>query len=339
MSKTWIFLKRWLPATVISLGLLILLLSVIDIGKVWLALKRANLLLVSLAVAGSIIWLLIRAQVWRSLIKRKPNFEDTFFSLSEGYLMNNFLPFRMGEVGKTFLLSRKSGLGFMEIAPTVIIERVVDLIFSAGMMVISLPLILGYRGTGNISILVGGIMLVGLLMLYFMARNRNQVKQVFDRIHFRNRNLEISLGKMLNSFLDGLSVLVLPKVFITFLIWMTLDWLIAIIQYTLLLRAFFPQAGLTWGVFSLGAAAFGGAIPSLPGAIGTLDAAVGGAVVILSQNVDTAAAYVLVMRLINYLVTGIPAVIALNSEGQTLKSLFNEVKGFRNRINQKEEGV
>jgi uncharacterized membrane protein YbhN (UPF0104 family) len=89
-------------------------------------------------------------------------------------------------------------------------------------------------------------------------------------------------------------------------------------------------------MFSLGVAAFGGAIPSLPGAIGTLDAAVGGAIAMLTQNIDTAAAFVVVMRLLNYLVTGVPAMIALSTEGQTLAGLYRDVTRFRARSNQSE---
>jgi uncharacterized membrane protein YbhN (UPF0104 family) len=117
--------------------------------------------------------------------------------------------------------------------------------------------------------------------------------------------------------------------FARFMLWMTTDWLIAIGQYYILVRAFFPQASISWALFSLGVAAFGGAIPSLPGAIGTLDAAVGGAIALLTQNIDTAAAFVLVMRLLNYLVTGIPALYALSREGQTLAGLYRQVTRFR----------
>ena len=65
---------------------------------------------------------------------------DVFFADGEGYLLNNFLPFRLGELGRAFLLSRKSGMTFSEILPTIIIERAVDLAFSAAILLVGFAL-------------------------------------------------------------------------------------------------------------------------------------------------------------------------------------------------------
>ena len=80
----------------------------------------------------------VRAKVWQTLLRDKPKYIDVLFSASEGYLLNTFLPFRLGEVGRAFLLSRKSGMAFIEILPTIIIERVVDLAFAAAMTSVAL---------------------------------------------------------------------------------------------------------------------------------------------------------------------------------------------------------
>jgi uncharacterized membrane protein YbhN (UPF0104 family) len=73
----------------------------------------------------------VRAKVWHTLLREKPTYKDVLFTAGEGYLLNNFLPFRLGEVGRAFLLSRKSGgMTFAEIIPTIVIERTVDLIIS-----------------------------------------------------------------------------------------------------------------------------------------------------------------------------------------------------------------
>ena len=77
------------------------------------------------------IWIVVRAQVWRTLLRNRPSYSDTFWTVGEGYLLNNFLPFRLGEIGRAFLLSRKSGMQFMEIFPTIVIERAMDLGYSA----------------------------------------------------------------------------------------------------------------------------------------------------------------------------------------------------------------
>ena len=74
----------------------------------------------------------VRAVVWRTLLRDRPSYRDTLLSLGEGYLLNNFLPFRLGEIGRAFMLSRRSGMSFSEILPTIVIERAVDLFFTRG---------------------------------------------------------------------------------------------------------------------------------------------------------------------------------------------------------------
>src|SRR5215204_7474219 len=100
------------------------------------------------------LWLAIRTMVWRTLLRNRASFRDVFWTVGEGYLLNNFLPFRLGEIGRAFLLSRKSGMQFMEILPTIVIERVVDLGFSAIILLAALPFVVGAEGAGQIGIVV-----------------------------------------------------------------------------------------------------------------------------------------------------------------------------------------
>jgi hypothetical protein len=329
--QTWRKVRRWLPGTVISLGLLALILHFVDLKLVADALLKADMRYIILALVLAVLWLFIRGMVWWTLLKRRPKYGATFFCLCEGYLLNNFLPFRLGEVGRAFLLSRKSDLRFMEIIPTVVIERVLDLMFSAGILILSVPFVLGVSGADRVGYIIGGIMLVGLAGLFILAYKRDWAGGVLDRIGSRWHAIQNIRTSLLDPFLDGLSILTDFRRFAAFIFWMAVDWAVAVVEYFLLVRAFFPVATLVWGSFSLGMAAFGGAVPSLPGAIGTLDSAVGGAVYLLSKNIDSAAAFVVVLRIFSYFITGIPALIALSSEGQTLKGLYRDITRFRNK--------
>jgi uncharacterized membrane protein YbhN (UPF0104 family) len=117
--------------------------------------------------------------------------------------------------------------------------------------------------------------------------------------------------------------------FARFFLLMTLNWGMAIIQYFLIVRAFFPQATLIWGMFLLGAAAFGGAIPSLPGGVGTLEGAMAGAVTLLSGNQSAALAVALVSRVLNYLYSGVFGLYGLSREGQTMSGIYQQLMKFQ----------
>ena len=136
-------------------------------------------------------------------------------------------------------------------------------------------------------------------------------------------------GSFIEPFFDGLAVLTDGWLFVRFLFWMTINWGIAIFSYYLIVLAFFPQAQVIWAFFGLGLAAFGNAVPSLPGAIGTFEGAFGGALTILTGDQSTALAAALAGRLYNYVSTTVIGVIGLASEGQTLSGVYQQLREFR----------
>ncbi len=323
--------KRWLPGALISILLIAAILYFVDLSTMVDAIRNANYGLLAIALVIGFIWMAARAVVWRVLLRERASFKDVFFTVGEGYLLNNFLPFRLGEIGRAFLLSRKSDLQFMEILPTIVIERVMDLGYSAIVLLAALPFVVGAEGAGQIGIVVGVIVLTGIILLYILARNNQWALDLFHKLSARWPALQRLGGSFLESFFAGLSVLTDGWLFVRFLFWMTLNWGIAIISYYLIIRAFFPQAQVVWGMFGLGAAAFGGAVPSLPGAVGTFEGAFGGAITSLTGDPSTSLAVALTGRLYNYINSGVIGGIGLLREGQTLSGIYEQLKNFRTK--------
>ena len=323
--------KRWLPGALVSVLLIAAILYFVDIPTMLTAIRNADYRLLAVAMASSFIWMMVRAKVWKTLLRDRATYSDVLFSAGEGYLLNNFLPFRLGEIGRAFLLSRKSGLQFGEILPTIVIERTVDLAFSAVILLASLPFVVGASGAERIGYIVGAIVIAGLVILYVLARNNQWALDLFHKLSARWPAVQKFGGSFLESFFAGLAVLMDGWLFARFLFWMTLNWAIALIAYYLMTLAFFPQAQPVWGMFGLGAAAFGGAIPSLPGAVGTFEGAFGGALTLLSGDQSTSLAVALTGRFYNYLNSGVIGGIGLAREGQTLSGVYKQLMSFRNR--------
>lgn len=322
-------IKRWLPGALISILLIAAILYFVDLGAMMDAIRNADYGLLSIALAIGFVWMAVRGLVWRTLLRNRASYLDVFFTIGEGYLLNNFLPFRLGEIGRAFLLSRKSDMQFMEILPTIVIERVMDLGFSAMVLLAALPFVVGAEGAGRIGIIVGIVVLFGFVILYLLARSNQWALDIFHRLSARWPTLQRVGGNFLESFFMGLGVLKDGWLFIRFLFWMVVNWGVAIISYYLIIRAFFPQAQLVWGMFGLGGAAFGGAIPSLPGAVGTFEGGFGGAVTLLTGDESTALAVALTGRFYNYLNSGVIGGIGLLREGQTLSGIYEQLKNFR----------
>jgi uncharacterized protein (TIRG00374 family) len=325
MSNFWKSARRWLPGALISLVAIAAIINFVDLQRFVDAIRSANYWYLLMTFAGTLIWLAVRGIVWRTLLRERASYRTVFLTLCEGYLLNNFLPFRLGEIGRAFLLGRKSKLGFMEVLSTIVIERVLDLAFAAAILLSAVPFVVGAAGAGKIAIIIGGVMVFGLVSLYILTRNRDWSLGLFQRLSTRWPGLQKRGGDFLASLFSGLSILTDGWLFLRVLVWMTLNWAIAIIQFHILILAFFPQSTLLWSIFGLGAVAFGNAIPSLPGAVGTFEGALGGAIVLLGGDQSTALAAALTSHLFNYLSTGIFGLYALSSEGETLMGVYRQL--------------
>jgi len=323
--------KRWLPGAIVSIALIALVLRAVDIKLVAEELRNANYTLIIIAGILSAIWLMVRGMVWRTLLRNIPSYRDTFITLGEGYLMNNFLPFRLGEIGRAFLLSQKTDLKFAEILPTIIVERIFDLIISAAILVIAVPYVAGAESSAQFGYIIGGIVLLAVVLLYIAAQNQDWPLNLFNKITARMPKVQEIGGELVTSLLAGLSVFTDGWLFIRFLFWIIFNWAIAIFQYTLIILAFFPQATVIWGMFGLGVAAFGNAIPSLPGAVGTLEAAIVFSIETLSNNAAAAGGVAAMVRLFNYLVTSTVGLYGLNTEGETLSGVYQKIKEIRKK--------
>ena len=110
---------------------------------------------------------------------------------------------------------------------------------------------------------------------------------------------------------------------------MAINWVLAIVQFQVILLAFFPNASVIWSMFGLGAAAFGGAIPALPGGVGTYEGVMGGALALVTSDPARSFATALTAHVLSYVVTGAIGIFALSNEGQTLSGVYQELMKFR----------
>jgi hypothetical protein len=326
--------KRWLPGALVSVLLIAAILYFVDLGAMVEAVRKADYRLLAAATVLSFVWMLIRAKVWQTLLRDRASYKDVLFTEAEGYLLNNFLPFRLGELGRAFLIARKAKLQFAEVLPTIVIERVVDLGISAIIFIAALPLMVGSGGSESVGYIVGALVVIGLAGLYFLAHYNQWARDLFHKLSARWPSLQKFGGGFLESFFDGLGVLKNGWLFVRFLAWMTLNWVVALAAYYSMALAYFPQAQFNWTYLILAAAAFGGAIPAVPGSIGTFDMAITGALTWLTGDQATSLAVALTARLYNYLNSGIIGGIGLLREGETLGGVYRELMAFRKKDTQ-----
>ncbi len=76
-----------------------------------LALQQTQPIILAAGVVLYLISLVARAAAWSILLDRKATTWQAFIAMNEGYLINNFLPFRLGELARALLLGGETGLG------------------------------------------------------------------------------------------------------------------------------------------------------------------------------------------------------------------------------------
>lgn len=324
--------KRLLPGVIISVICLAVVLYLAKPGKLYQALRLADYRLILLALTAGLVWLAVRTMAWRTLLQNKATFSQVFFTVNEGYLLNNVLPFRLGEVARAFLLSHKANLKFWEVFPTIIIERVLDLAFAAGLLLATLPFVIGADWARQAAMVSAFIVFAGLVILWLLARNKTWAMAQFEKLGRRWPALQRVAGSAVESIFNGLSVLTDGRMFLLSIFWIGMDWLVVMMQYYLFLLAFIPNAKFLWSVFTLSIAALGVAAPSSPGAVGVYELAVVGALSLFGVQAAIALAFALTAHLSQYLLVGILGTIGLVRDGESLIGLYSRVR----RISQEE---
>ena len=310
----------------ISITLLVVLFYFVDLEALFLALTQANYAYILAGVGVLLISLVVRAMAWRTLLLDQVSVQKSFFTLNEGYLLNNILPFRLGEIGRALLMSSTTALGFWQVIPTIFIERVFDVALTAGMLLMALPFAFGVDWAQQAAIVVGVMVLGALLALHLVARYRDFFMGLFERLSARFPILDKFGAERVESFFNGLAALTDLRIFLKAFGLMVLVWALTLVEYYLFLLAFVPDAQPIWAAFALGVVAMGVAVPSSPAYVGVFEAALVGALTVFDVDSAAALAFAITIHLIFIVVTAIFGIFGLVRDGQSLGQLYRKMR-------------
>jgi uncharacterized protein (TIRG00374 family) len=223
----------------------------------------------------------VRALRWRHLTNPiAPMSRRTLFrSASLGFMVNNLLPLRLGEVVRSWTLARDTGTSMGAVVGTVVLERILDVASVLALAAASLAYVGSSSDVGGVlaqgSILLAPVAIAPLLALVVMKIAPEWVVRVAHfflvplPLHFRDR-----IERMLRSFIAGLGALRGGShLFWIVLHSMTIWLLLSAAPIWIGLWAFDVDLGppvdtlvATWIV--LGAVGVAVALPSAPGFIG-----------------------------------------------------------------------
>lgn len=318
-------LLRLLPGLLVTVAAVVGLFYFIDMEQLGPALRIADFSWFPLVLVFFLGTLTTRTIAWRTIMQERASFKDSFLVLNQAYLLNNVLPFRLGELGRALLISNRAKMGFWEALSTVVVERVFDLGLAAGILLFTLPLVVGAEWARTAAYVSLGLVVIGFVLLFWMANNPKQVPKLLERLTGRWPKLRTWLVEKASSFTLGLSTLQDGKRFGRVLFWMVLTWLFNVAWYFVLMRAFFPMAAWLWGFFSVGVASLGVALPSSPGYIGVFEGVLVGALSFFNADPAVALAFAVVGHLTYFAVTGILGIIGFWQQGESLGGIYRKL--------------
>jgi uncharacterized protein (TIRG00374 family) len=314
---------QWLVGLAISLLAFGLAFRGAHLGDVLAALRQANYFYILPVIALIYVGQMARAMSWHTLLNRPIPFARVFGALNAGYLLNNVLPFRLGELGRAYLIGRSQpNLRATHALSTVLVERLLDLLLVLLMMTAFLPQVMGVaqvREAALASLVIGAVALTGMLVV---AHQRALVlaiaRWVLARVPLLNgAHWEARVG----AFVDGLAPLQNIRHSLTAAFWSALAWLGAGLATWTLMLGFLPHATMPMAFFVLIVTALGIAVPSAPAGAGVFEYATVLALSAFHVDASLAFSYAVVLHACYFLLLSGLGMVELARAGETVVHL------------------
>ena len=315
----------WLLGAGVSLAALLIAVWGMDVGAFLDVLARAAYWLLLPAYLLQLAGIAARAQGWRSLLGPLVGYRRAFAALNEGYLLNNILPFRLGELGRAYLVGYGSGIGTSRVLGSIVVERLVDVFIAVLSVLVTVPRFAPPAWASQATVVVGlGLVLFAAALILALRYRASWLA------HLRRLpgSLAGRVAGVAERFFFGLEDARRGARLGPALLWLLLGWACAWIQIEIYLRMFGAQGSLGVSLFTLGVIALGGAVPSSPGAVGVYELAGVAALRFLGYPREVALGVVVTAHLVQYSLTGVLGAAALSREGRSLGDLARAARGL-----------
>lgn len=256
----------------------------VNLAQVGTEIRRAHLAPLVLGIVVATASFMVRAFRWGLLLRDERGqpvpLPARWHSVAMGFMANNVLPFRVGEVLRAYAITRLGHVRFAGSIASLVVERVFDaltlvLLLSLGLLWSGLPAstILAGVTLRRIATLtaVGGLVIVamGALMVARPALLEGLLLRLLPEGGFRRRLVSVA-----NGITDGLGVLRSPGRVASLVAWSVGMWLASAWSFWIMFRAFDISVPFAGAVVLQSTMAFAISVPSTPGYIGPFEAVI-----------------------------------------------------------------
>lgn len=293
----------------ISAALLYFSLRGIQFSEVLEHVRTARLAPMLLAVVLATLTFVLRIFRWRLLLHgddgRVLKVGPLWHAIAMGFMSNNVLPLRMGEVVRTLAAARLTQTRFTAVLASVAVERLFDAITVVGLLALGLftatlpesglstkmERIVTFGGLAALA----GLVLATLVVIFPVAAER-VVRRLLPSERFA-----IRLIGLIEGIRHGLSVLGSPARVAGAAFWSLAVWGVSALSFYTMFAAFGIGVDFSGTLLMQGLIMFGIALPSTPGYVGAFEAPIIIVLGLYGVDKNLAAAYALTYHVTTFL--------------------------------------
>ena len=291
-------------APLIAVVLLYLALRGMDWPGVSATIRHAHPLVLLAALPITSLSFLLRGLRWRVLLVAETGVGrlTSFWCVMIGYLCNNFLPARAGEVVRSLIMGRASGAGTSFVLATALTERIID---ALALVLISLIALTQLSGIPDWLQTASRIMAAGalgaIILLVVASRSRDRLLRLAQRLPL-GEGWQRRIDGILSRFLLGVQAFQHIGPAARFLGFTAVIWLLDASTAMIVACSFDLSLGLAQALLLLAALGLASAVPSTPGYAGIYQFVAVTILVPLGFTRDHALVFIVAFQVVMYAV-------------------------------------
>jgi len=305
-----------------ALGLLVsgvalwLVVGTVDLPAAFEILLTAAPQWIALLVLFVVADIAMRALRWRILLAPVGvvPYRTALGALLVGYLSNNVLPARLGELVRSHVMGERTGIAKSTVLGTIVVERVVDTAVVVAIAAVAI-LVLSVRGIVASAVLVGVALTALLVLLVALAIAANRLPGAARAAGAINRWPRVT--GTLSRLRVGLAVAGRPRTMAAAIALTIGSWSCTVLAFAAAAQAVGIEPTIGQAALLAAGTNLATAIPSAPGYVGTFELA---AVTIASSvgiAAESALAFAILLHAVTLLLTSVSGAVALAFGGGT----------------------
>ncbi len=319
--------KKLAIGILISLVFLYLAFRKVNYSDLWLALKGANYWYILPNMILVILSMWMRACRWKFMVNpiKKVGLSRLYHSVMIGFMANNVLPARLGEIVRAYSLGAKENISKSATFATIVVERVFDgfsLLFIFWLSLFFSPYPGVVKKASNLFLLAN---LAILIFLVFIEWKQEPTLRLFNFIfRFLPKKLSSRANDILQKFIGGLKVFRDLSGLIWILVWSLLIWVVIGISNYFIFLAFGLHPSVYASFILLGIVSVAVMLPSSPGYVGVFHYACVVSFQILRLPAGVSQPFSIILHASQYIPVTLLGLYYLKKEHLSLKTLESD---------------